>query len=471
MAVVGSVRGERVAVIDDDVDVLSAARMVLKRRFATVLPSNSPAALLDAMDKEPEFDALLLDMNFRRGDDTGADGLAWIDRFLQRDPHLSIVCFTAYGDIDLAVESMRRGAVDFVIKPWENERLVATMRNAVELSRARREAGAGRERVRELTRAPGLPPTIVARSRAFQDALSLAHRVAPTDASVFILGENGVGKEVIAREIHRVSARSAEPFVAIDLGAIPEALAESELFGHRKGGFTDAKSDRAGRVAAAHGGTLFLDEIANASPGLQQKLLALLERREIIAVGDDRPRPIDVRVIAATNASREQLLAPHRFRADLLYRLNTVEIMVPPLRERREDIPAMIEQFGAEFARRYGKPTRQPDAAAMEALIRHDWPGNVRALRHAVERATILAQGNSFRPDDFALAPRHHAAASHADPSAPLPAQKPTQTLEQVERDAIAAALIRHSGNASQAAADLGITRQSLYRRMSKHGL
>jgi DNA-binding NtrC family response regulator len=465
-----TVRGERVAVIDDDADVLAAARMVLKRRFATVLPSNSPQALLDVMGQEQEFDALLLDMNFRRGDDSGADGLAWIDRFLERDPNLSIVCFTAYGDIDLAVESMRRGAVDFVIKPWENERLVATVRSAVELSRARREAGAGRERVRELTRASALPATIVARSKAFSEALSLAHRVAPTDASVLILGENGVGKEVVAREIHRCSARAAEPFVAIDLGAIPESLAESELFGHRKGGFTDAKTDRAGRIAAAHGGTLFLDEIANASPALQQKLLTLLERKEMTAVGDDRPRPIDVRVIAATNATRIQLTDPHRFRADLYYRLNTVEIVVPPLRERREDIPAMIDQFGGEFARRYGKPSRVPDPAALEALIRHEWPGNVRALRHAVERATILSSGHAFSLADFALVAGQASSPQSRSPFSSGASQLP-QTLEQIERAAIASALTRHGGNASHAAAELGITRQSLYRRMEKHGL
>src|SRR5262245_36901055 len=296
--------------------------MVLKRRFATVLPSNSPQALLDVMGQEPEFDALLLDMNFRRGDDSGADGLAWIDRFLERDPNLSIVCFTAYGDIDLAVESMRRGACDFVVKPWENERLVATMRSAIELCRTRRDAGAGRDRVRELARPPSAPP-IVARSAALRQALSLAHRVAPTEASVLILGENGVGKEVVAREIHRLSNRANEPFVAIDLGALPDTLAESELFGHRKGGFTDAKTDRVGRVAAADGGTLFLDEVANASATLQQKLLTLLERREITPVGADRSRSIDVRVIAATNAGRAQLSSPQKFRADLLYRLNT----------------------------------------------------------------------------------------------------------------------------------------------------
>jgi DNA-binding NtrC family response regulator len=280
---------------------------------------------------------------------------------------------------------------------------------------------------------------------------------------VLILGENGVGKEVIAREIHRCSARAAEPFVAIDLGAIPESLAESELFGHRKGGFTDARADRAGRIQAASGGTLFLDEIANASPSLQQKLLALLERREITAVGDDRPRPIDVRVIAATNAGRDQLLSSQRFRADLLYRLNTVEITVPPLRERRGDIPAMVEQFAGEFARRYGKPARLPDPATMTVLMQHDWPGNVRALRHAVERATILSQGAVFNIADFALP-------NESLPETP-PASGTPQTLEQIERVAIASALKRHGGNASHAAAELGITRQSLYRRMSKHGL
>jgi DNA-binding NtrC family response regulator len=456
-------RSERIAIVDDDGDVREAARLVLKRRFAQVTASNSPAALVETLGAAPPLDAVLLDMNFTRGDDSGADGLAWIDRLLDRDPYLSVVCFTAYGDIDLAVESMRRGACDFVVKPWENERLVATMRSAVELSRTRRDAGAGRERVRELARPLSSAPPIVARSAAFRQALSLAHRVAPTEASVLILGENGVGKEVIAREIHRLSNRANEPFVAIDLGALPDTLAESELFGHRKGGFTDAKSDRVGRVAAADGGTLFLDEVANASATLQQKLLTLLERREITPVGADQPRSIDVRVIAATNASRAQLASPQTFRADLLYRLNTVEILVPPLRERLDDIPALIEQFAREFSKKYGKPLRLPSPAAMAALIAHDWPGNVRALRHAVERATILAQGEALTLADFALK-------SAAPDGAPTESGSPV-TLEALERAAIAAALERHKGNASHAAAELGITRQSLYRRMSKHDI
>jgi DNA-binding NtrC family response regulator len=455
-------RSERIAIVDDDGDVREAARLVLKRRFAQVTASNSPAALVETMGAAPPLDAVLLDMNFTRGDDSGADGLAWIDRLLDRDPDLSVVCFTAYGDIDLAVESMRRGACDFVVKPWENERLVATMRSAVELSRTRREAGEGRERVRELARPPSAPP-IVARSTAFRQVLSLAQRVAPTEASVLILGENGVGKEVIAREIHRLSSRANEPFVAIDLGALPDTLAESELFGHRKGGFTDAKSDRVGRVAAADGGTLFLDEIANASSTLQQKLLTLLERREITPVGSDRPRAIDVRIIAATNATRSQLSSPQKFRADLLYRLNTVELLVPPLRERLEDISALVEQFAGEFARKYGKPRRLPNSAAMSALIAHDWPGNVRALRHAVERATILAQGEALGLADFAL--------NSTAPEDTATAGGNPVTLEALERSAIATALERHKGNASQAAAELGITRQSLYRRMSKHGV
>jgi DNA-binding NtrC family response regulator len=455
-------RSERIAIIDDDSDVRETARLVLKRRFAQVTASNSPAALVETLGAAPPLDAVLLDMNFSRGDDTGADGLAWIDRLLDKDPQLSVVCFTAYGDIDLAVESMRRGAVDFVVKPWENERLVATMRSAVELSRTRREAGEGRERVRELARPPSATP-IVARSQAFRQALTLAQRVAPTDASVLILGENGVGKEVIAREIHRLSNRADEPFVAIDLGALPDTLAESELFGHRKGGFTDARTDRAGRVVAADGGTLFLDEIGNASPTLQQKLLTLLERREITPVGDDRSRSIDVRIIAATNLTRSQLAQPQRFRTDLLYRLNTVEILVPPLRERREDIPALIEQFSAEFSRKYGKPSRVPNLQAMQALAKHEWPGNVRALRHAVERATILAQGDAFALSDFALKP--------ATVDDPLAETGEPPTLEALEKAAIAAALQRHKGNASHAAAELGLTRQSLYRRMSKHGL
>lgn len=453
-------RSERIVVIDDDPSVLESARLVLKRRFATVLTAGNPAKIAELM-QECETDVVLLDMNFRRGDDHGEDGLAWIDKLLADDPSLSVVCITAYGDIDLAVESMRRGAADFVVKPWDNERLVATVRSAVELSRSRRQAGVSQDRVRALTTGP-LPNRIIARSRAFRETLEIAQRVAPSDASVLILGENGVGKEVVAREIHRLSLRAAEPFVAIDLGAIPEHLVESELFGHRKGAFTDARSDRAGRIAAAEGGTLFLDEIGNAPPALQQKLLTLLERREMTPVGSDRAMPINVRVVAATNASREHLSDPHRFRPDLYFRLNTIELTVPPLRARRDDIEPLVEQFAEEFARRYGKQVRRPDEETAALLLAYDWPGNVRALRHAIERATILATGSCFAASDFALGPvRQQSATSASEPA----------TLEQLERQAIVAALQRHSGNTTRAASDLGVTRQALYRRMSRYGL
>lgn len=451
---------ERIIITDDDQSVLDSARLVLSRRFATVLTANHPSSLQRLME-QGAADAVLLDMNFRRGDDQGADGLAWIDRLLNTWPHLSIVCLTAYGDIDLAVECIRRGAVDFVVKPWDNERLVATLRSAVELSKTRRAAGASQERFRAIAQ-PSLGQHIIARSPAFRDTLALAQKVAPSDANVLILGENGVGKEVVAREIHRLSGRSTEAFIAIDLGSIPEQLVESELFGHKKGGFTDARTDRAGRIAAADGGTLFLDEVGNASASLQQKLLNLLERREITPVGSDVARAVDVRVIAATNATRADLTDKRKFRPDLFFRLNTIEIAVPPLRERKEDIEPLLDQFAEVFARRYGKPVRRPDAGALQMLLDHDWPGNVRALRHAVERATILAIGPSFSRADFALGSQQTGPAGEGTSAS---------TLDELERQAIVAALKRHGGNATHAATELGITRQALYRRLAKHGL
>ncbi len=450
----------RVLVVDDDPDVLSAARLLLKRRFAGVVTVNTPDAIPKLLAQPPGFDVVLLDLNFRRGDDTGAQGLEWVARLADLDPQAAIICVTAHGDIDVAVEAMRRGAVDFVIKPWENEKLIATVAAAARLRRTAEEVVEQRRRARELGGGPHAVPALDSQSPTFRAVLDIARQVAPTEATVLILGENGVGKEVLAREMHRLSARAHEPFVVVDLGAVPEPLAESELFGHRKGAFTDAKEDRAGRVAAADGGTLFMDEVANASLGLQAKLLSMLERREVLAVGDDRPRPVDVRVIAATNADAETLADPNRFRQDLRFRLNTVEIRVPPLRERREDLPALAASFAVESARKYAKPARPISQDAMDALLAHDWPGNVRALSHAVERAVILAPGDQLEAADFG-APFTPGADAVAPPS----------TLHAAERELIDAALRRHQGNVTRAALELGLTRTSLYRRMEKHGL
>jgi DNA-binding NtrC family response regulator len=376
-----------------------------------------------------------------------------------------VVLVTAHSDVSLAVEAMKRGAADFVVKPWQNERLIATLTNAANLRHTRLEAAQLRERNRALAAAAQTHATadIIGTSPPMARVMELVARAAPTDANVLILGENGTGKELIAREIHRLSSRSAEVFLSVDLGAVSASLFESELFGHRKGAFTDAKEDRIGRFQAASGGTLFLDEIGNVPLHLQAKLLTAIERREVTPVGATRPIAVDVRLICATNVPRVRLTDENVFRQDLLHRIDTVEIELPPLRERKEDVPALAEHFAAIYARKYNQAKRTLTAAALSRLTGYAWPGNVRELRHTMERATIMAPGTVFDAGDFALAPG-------AVP-APRDADDDTLNLDEIEKRAIERALKKHKGNVSHAAADLGLTRTSLYRRMERHGL
>ncbi len=450
----------RLLIIDDDPHVLEAARLALQPQFSSIQTASSPAAL----DGPRDVDAVLLDMNYGPGEHTGRTGLAALDTVRARDPTLSVVCLTAYGEIDLAVEAMRRGAVDFLVKPWENERLKATATNAVALTRARRES-AERQEVVDALAAPPLGSAPVAASVAMRRCLALAQQVAKSDANVLILGENGVGKEIVAHEVHRWSLRRRQPFVAVDLGALPDTIAESELFGHKKGAFSGAAEDRVGRVIAADGGTLFLDELANASLALQAKLLRVIEQRKVVTLGSDVERGVDVRFIAATNATDEHLYDRERFRVDLLFRLRTIEIRVPPLRERPEDIRALVPHFLEQFATKYRQgavPTISDQA--WRHLLEHRWPGNVRELRQAVERAVIVSSRAALGPDDFQLVappPRHDS----------LDAPGGAMTLEALERSAVSRALARHQGNVTRAAAELGITRSALYRRMEKYGL
>jgi DNA-binding NtrC family response regulator len=413
--------------------------------------------MLPELVRGDAFDVLLLDMNFAIGAGSGAEGLKWLGEVMALDPDAVVVVITAHGDVELAVQAMKEGAADFVVKPWENSRLVATLSAAANLRRSRIEAKDLRQRHRALAE-PRTGYELIGASPAMLKLSELIRRAAPTEANILILGENGTGKELVAREIHRQSARAAEPFVHVDLGAIPAALFESELFGHRRGAFTDAKEDRIGRFRAAASGTLFLDEIGNVPLHLQAKLLAALERREIVPVGGDHAVPIGVRLIAATNLPHVQLSDGAIFRQDLFYRINTVEIALPPLRERAEDIALLVEHFIGIYARKYNTPMKRVSAAALDALAASSWPGNVRALRHAVERAMILAAGPVLDAGDFGLLPQ----ARPADP--PL-------ALDSVERDAIRRALEKHAGNISHAARTLGLTRPALYRRMEKHGL
>ena len=454
-----------ILVVDDDDDILTAARLLLRRRFGGIVTCRRPEEIPDLMAAH-DFDAVLLDMNFGPGESSGMQGLEWLGRILAIDPQMVVVMITAHGNVDTAVEAMKRGATDFVAKPWQNEKVVATLSAAVKLHRSRVESDSLREANRVLAEAaaPG-DRKIIHESDAMREVLSVVERAAPTDANVLILGENGTGKELIARELHRQSARSASVFLAIDMGSITESLFESELFGHRKGAFTGATDDRLGRFQAANGGTLFLDEIGNLPLHLQAKLLSALEQRKVMPVGADKAQDVDVRIVAATNVPAEQLRDEDRFRQDLLFRLNTVEITVPPLRERRDDILPIARHYAALYARRYDKDGIAFSPDAERALVDYDWPGNVRALRHAIERAIILTSDKVLEPGDLQLI--ETGTASVAAPT-PIPT---VMNLDQMERDTIHRALVKHGFNISHAAKELGLTRASLYRRMEKHGL
>ncbi len=452
----------RILVVDDNEDILHAARLLLKRHFASVQTLRDPAHL-PALVRRGSFDVLLLDMNFTAGADDGVEGMARLAEVLAIDPQAVVVLVTAHSDVELAVAAMKNGAADFVTKPWENERLVATLMAALNLRQARLEATDLRQRNRGLAAATHIESGIIGTAPAMLRVFGAVQRTAPTDANVLILGENGTGKELVAREIHRLSARAGEVFLRVDMGALSPALFESELFGHRRGAFTDARQDRTGYFRAATGGTLFLDEIGNVPLHLQSRLLTALERREVAPVGAEKPETIDVRLICATNLDREGLANENLFRQDLLYRINTVEITLPPLRERKEDIPLLLDHYASVYSQKYNLANRRLSAAAIDRLTAWPWPGNVRALRHAVERAVILAESNVLGVGDFPL----------AEPE-PEPAPRAADTvsrLDTVERQTIARALERHRNNVSRAAEALGLTRASLYRRMEKYGL
>lgn len=456
-----------VLIVDDDADVALSARLLLRPLFEQVVVAHDPAAI-PALLKAHDPQVILLDMNFARGQSSGAEGFKALETIRTIDPQAVVVIITAYGGVNIAVEAMKRGATDFVTKPWDNDRLVATVTTAAALRASRRDAAVAEAKMAEIGTAARPDSPLLGTSPAMRGILALLDRVAPTDANVLVLGENGTGKELIARELHARSRRAGKPFLSVDLGAVAETLFDSELFGHMKGAFTDARADRIGRFQAADGGTLFLDEIGNLPLHLQPKLLTVLEQRQVTPVGSNRPVPFDVRVIAATNLSAALLGDERRFRPDLLFRLNTVEIVLPPLRERRADVLLLLAHYLGAYARKYGKPLPAlPDELAA-SLAAYDWPGNVRALRHAAERAVILAVGDHFSPEDFPL-PRAAATAA-AVTTAPSEAEA-DMNLERTERRIIERVLQKHAYNISNAAGELGLTRGSLYRRMEKHGL
>ena len=449
-------------VVDDDPDIALAARLALRGLFERVETLHTPAELLRLLKSESP-DAILLDLNFERGATDGREGLSFLGKIMEVEPDAAVVIITAHGAVSIAVEALKAGASDFVAKPWSNERLAATVRSAAALRRSRIDARTERGRASELAGSAETP--LLGSSPAMERVRLLIDRAAPTDANVLILGENGTGKEIVAREIHRLSRRSGHPMISVDLGATAETLFESELFGHVKGAFTGAESDRIGRLKAADQSTLFLDEIGNLPLHLQPKLLTALEQREVVPVGANKPIVIDVRVVAATNASPDQLFDEKRFRQDLLFRLNTIEIELPPLRQRRDDIPLLLDHYLRLYERKYDKPERALPPVAIKALIEHDWPGNVRALRHAAERAVIMAEGDRYRVDDFPLPRRGQQQTAAVSPAVE------SLNLDELERQMIERALRMHHFNISLAAAELGLSRGALYRRMEKHGL
>jgi DNA-binding NtrC family response regulator len=440
-----------ILILDDDPDVACAAQLLLRRRYGKVATLNDPAGLAAVLAAGVP-DVVLLDLNFTPGRIDGAQGLAVLDQLRAQSRPPAVIALTAYADVPLAVEALKRGAGDFLTKPWDNAQLVAAVDNAL----ARRAAGPSS------AAATGL----MGESAAMREVKAMVASVGPTEANVMVLGENGVGKELVARAIHLASRRAGAIFMPIDMGALPESTFESELFGHRKGAFTDARADRAGRFQAARAGTLFLDEIGNMPLAGQAKLLTALERREVTPLGADRAEAIDVRVVSATNLDEARLFDPAVFRPDLLFRLNTIVIRVPPLRDRRDDIPALLLHYLALYERQYQRPARTPADGALDQLCRFDWPGNVRALRHACERAVILGSELQYRYADFGLG------ATQAAPSAaPALAAADGLHLGAVERDTIAAALAQAQGNISHAARMLGVSRAALYRKLGKHGI
>ena len=447
----------RILIADDQVDVLEALRLLLKPEGYEIEIVSSPGDAIRALDKR-EYDVLLMDLNYTRDTTSGQEGLELLNKVQELDPMLPIVVMTAWGSVKLAVEAMRRGARDFLTKPWENDRLVSIIRTQIDLSNALKRQQRLEAENSLLRDESG--PVMIAKSAAMAPVIELIARVGPSDANVLITGEPGVGKEVVARKLHAISTRSNKPMVSVNAGGLAEGVFESELFGHVKGAFTDAKTDRVGRFELADGGTLFLDEIANVSLKLQAKLLRVLETGEMERVGSSRTKKVDVRVVSATNADLHREVEETRFRQDLLFRLNTIEIHIPPLRDRREDTIALAAFFLDKHAQRYRKALSGFDPGAVQAMLEHRWPGNVRELNHVVERAVLMAGGTQIRANDLALRPSGGTAQKLEDMS-----------LEDVEAHLIKKALDRFGGNVSAAAAALGLSRSALYRRLQRYNL
>jgi DNA-binding NtrC family response regulator len=455
----------KILIVDDNEDLLKAAKMYLKRHFAQVDIEKNPEALPGLMNQE-DYDVILLDMNFTKDVSSGSEGYYWLEKILQIDPSAVVVLITAYGDVQMAVKAIKAGATDFVLKPWENEKLLATLFSSMRLRESRDQIETLKIKNQEINQAINEKyNNIIGQSAAMQRIFQTIDRVAQTDANVLILGENGTGKELIARAIHANSIRKAESFVSVDLGSITETLFESELFGHKKGSFTDAKEDRPGRFELANNGTLFLDEIGNLSMPLQAKLLTVLQNRKVSRVGSNKDMAVDLRLICATNMPLYDMVKENRFRQDLLYRINTIEIQIPSLRDRIEDIPLLANHFLKHYSAKYSKSVSKISDAAMTRMNKHPWPGNIRELQHSLERAIILSNSSVLQPEDFNFTSASNA--KEVEQSLGLD----QYNLDEVEKLLIRKVLKKYNGNITQAASELGLTRSSLYRRLEKHGL
>lgn len=451
-----------ILIVDDDRDVLNTAIMFLKQKFKKVDGLEDPAGIQKLISKS-EFDVILLDMNFKKGDMEGLEGIYWLKKIREIDQEVTVIMITAYGDIKLAVETMREGASDFLLKPWKNEKLYATILAALELKKSKialKKLKGAQERIAEDMDKPFAE--IIGDSPAMNRVFELITKVADTDANVLILGENGTGKELVARALHRMSSRRSEVFIRVDLGSLTETLFESELFGHVKGAFTDAKSDRAGSFELASGGTIFLDEIGNLSLPLQAKLLTAIQNKLIKRVGSNREISIDARLICATNMPLYSMAEKEKteFRQDLLYRINTVEIRVPSLRDRQEDIPLLAKHYLQLYNHKYGRKDLKIDPSLLKKMASYSWPGNVRELQHAIEKAVILSDGK--RIEDRGII---------ADRAKTAPESEEPVTLEDMEKIMIERSVQKNKGNLSKVAGELGITRATLYRKMEKFGI
>jgi len=451
-----------ILIVDDDEDVLLAAKMLLKKHVQNVTIEKNPNKIPFLLNNY-SFDVILLDMNFSKDITSGKEGFYWLSQITERDPNAVVILITAFGDVEMAVKALREGATDFVLKPWQNEKLLATISAAIKLKKSYNEVDKLKKAKKQLQDDSNQPfKDILGDSVAIKKVFDIIDKVAQTDANVLILGENGTGKELVARALHQRSLRKDNVFIGVDMGAITETLFESELFGHKKGSFTDAKEDRTGRFEAANTGSLFLDEIGNLSLPLQSKLLTTLQNRKITRVGTNKPISIDIRLICATNMPIYNMVKNSEFRQDLLYRINTVELHLPPLRDRQKDIQLLADHFAEMYCKKYRKPTKTFAANTIKRLQKYAWPGNVRELQHAIERTVIMSDNNNLTPEDFFFLTNN----PQADDI-----NIENYNLESVEKSVIQRAINKHNGNISKAAKELGLTRASLYRRLEKHGL